>query len=153
MPPQVVYENDTTVSVNNLRNSLYQFCYRFVYDNNEKSVWSTRSIVPLPQQPTLNLTENIISNNCRISVSVSTGGADIKGVEFAFRENNNNNISDWYLVKQVSKEENAIADNDIYTFKFYNDSIYSVIDVLETAQLQDYVPQKANASELANGDV
>jgi hypothetical protein len=152
MPPQVVYENDTTVSVNNLRNSLYQFCYRFVYDNNEKSVWSGRSVVPLPQQPTLNLTENIISSNCRISISVSTGGADIKSLEFAFRENNNNNISDWYLIRQISKEENTIADNDIFTFKFYNDSIFSVIDVLETAQLQDYVPQKANASELANGD-
>ena len=36
MPPKVVYENDTTVNVNNVRNTLFQFCYRYVYDNNEK---------------------------------------------------------------------------------------------------------------------
>ena len=29
MPPQVVYENDTTITINNLRNKLYQFCYRY----------------------------------------------------------------------------------------------------------------------------
>jgi DNA-directed RNA polymerase subunit L len=29
----------------------------------------------------------------------------------------------------------------------------SIIDILETSQLQDFVPQKANAAELANGNV
>ena len=153
MPPKVVFENDTTVTVNNLRNSLYQFSYRFVYANNEKSVWSAKSIVPLPQQPTLNLTESVMTNNCRISMSISTGGRDVKGLELSFRENNNNITSDWYLIKQLVKADNGILDNDIYTFKFYNDSIYTTIDIIQSSQLQDYVPQKANAAELANGNV
>ena len=154
MPPKVTFENDTIVTVNNLRNSLYQFCYRFVYDNNEKSVWSSKSIVPLPQQPTLFLTNSDLSLNARISISVSTGGTDVKGIELSFRENNNNITSDWFLIKQFDKANNAIPipDNDIFTFKFYNDSIYSQIDVIESSQLQDYVPQKANAAELGNGN-
>jgi hypothetical protein len=154
MPPKVTYENDTTITINNLRNKLFQFCYRYVYDNNEKSVWSSKSIVPLPQQPTYNLTENIATNNSRINVLFSTGGADVKGIEVSFRETTNGLTSDWYLIKLFDKESLGIGDNEIYTdLKFYNDSIYTQIDVIESGQLQDWVPQKANAGELANGNV
>ena len=153
MPPQVVYENDTTITINNLRNKLFQFCYRYVYDNNEKSVWSSKSIVPLPQQPSLSLTDNTASNNARISVNFSTGGPDIKAIEISFRETTNGITSDWYLIKSFDKDSLVIADYDIYNFKFYNDSIYEQLDIIETTQLQDWVPQRANASELANGNV
>lgn len=154
MPPKVVYENDTTVTINNLRNKLFQFTYRYVYVNNEKSVWSSKSIVPLPQQDTLLLTDDVIfTNNSRISVSVSTGGLDVKGIEISFRETSNGFTSDWYFIKLFNKSDLSIDDNVIYTYNFYNDSLYTQIDVLETSQLQDFVPQKANAGELANGNV
>lgn len=153
MPPQVVYENDTTITINNLRNKLFQFSYRYVYDNNEKSVWSSKSIVPLPQQPSLTLTDNIASNNARISVNFSTGGVDVKAVELSFRETTNGLTSDWYLIKSFDKDTLSILDNVIYNFKFYNDGIYTQIDVIESSQLQDWVPQRANAAELANGNV
>jgi len=153
MPAKVVYENDENVTQNNLRNKLFQFCYRFVYADNEKSVWSSKSIVPLPNQLSLDLTEPNIHNNSLISVSVSTGGKDVKEIELSYRETTSGNTSDWFLIRSVNKLENSISDNDIYTYKFYNDSIYTQIDVLESSQLQDYVPQKANAAELANGNV
>ena len=153
MPPKVVYENDPTVNQNNLRNKLFQFAYRFVYQNNEKSVWSSRSIVPLPQQPSLQLTDNDETLNSRISISVSTGGINVKAIELAFRETTNGNTSDLLLIESVKKSEKNIANNSIYTYRFRNDSIYTIIDVTDTIQLQDWVPQKANASELANGNV
>ena len=153
MPPKVVYENDTNVNVNNVRNTLFQFSYRYVYDNNEKSVWSAKSIVPLPQQDTLLLTSDIPTNNARISVSTSTGGIDVRAIEIAFRETTNGFTTDWYLIGSFDKEILSVADYDLYNYRFYNDGIYSQIDVLESDQLQDYVPQKANAAELANGNV
>ena len=153
MPPKVTYENDTDITINNLRNKLFQFSYRYVYVNNEKSVWSSKSIVPLPQQPTLQFTENDYFNNSRISVVFSTGGKDVRAIELAFRETTSGITSDWYLIKSINKINLLIQDNDVYYFKFYNDSIYSQLDIIETSQLQDYVPQKANASELANGNV
>jgi len=156
MPAKVVYENaitGTDFTINNVRNKLFQFSYRYVYDNNEKSVWSSKSIVPLPQQPTLNFTDNDYLANARISVSISTGGANVQKIELAFRETTNGLTSDWYLITQIDKLAANILDNDIYTFIFYNDSIYSLLDVTETIQLQDWVPQKANAAELANGNV
>ena len=153
MPPKVVYENDTTITINNLRNKLFQFSYRYVYDNNEKSVWSSKSIVPLPQQPSLTLTDNTATNNARIAVLFSTGGADVKAIELSFRETTNGLTSDWFLIKSFDKQALNILDNDIYVAKFFNDSIYIQIDVIESGQLQDWVPQRANASELANGNV
>ena len=153
MPPKVVYENDTTVKVNNLRNKLFQFSYRYVFLNNEKSVWSSKGIVPLPQQDSLNLTNNNFTDNSRISVSVNSGGPEVRDIEISFRETTNGVTSDWYLIQSFSKAQIGILDNSIYTYNFYNNGIYVQIDVLETAQLQDWVPQKANAAELANGNV
>lgn len=161
MPPQVTYENDTTITINNLRNKLFQFCYRYVYDNNEKSVWSSKSIVPLPQQPTLALTTDVSPNpptpadtyNSRIALNFSTGGPDVKAIEVSFRETLSSGTSDWYLIKSFDKAALTIGDDDIHYFRFYNDAIYTQIDVVEADQLQDWVPQRANAAELANGNV
>ena len=150
MPPKVVYENDTTITINNLRNKLFQFSYRYVYDNNEKSVWSSKSIVPLPQQPSLTLTDDNPKNNSRIAVLFSTGGPDVKAVELCFRETTNGVTSDWFLIESFNVSN---IDNDIYVTKFFNDSIYTQIDIIESDQLQDWVPQRANAAELANGNV
>lgn len=140
------------VSVNNLRNSLFQFRYRYVYDDFEKSVWSSASIVPLPNQNSLSLTGNTITDNSRISVSFSTGDVNVSKIELAFRRFSNNFTSDWQLIDSFDKNDVGIPDNDVYTYKFYNDGIYSQIDVLDTTQLQDYVPQRANAAELLNGN-
>ena len=153
MPPQVVYENDTTTTQNNLRNSLFQFSYRYVYDTKDKSVWSARSIVPLPQQDALNYTSNDYKENSRISVNFSTGGQNVRGIELAFRQTTNGITSDWKLIKLFDKAFLNISDDSVYTFLFKNDSVYTPLDILETELLQDYVPLKANASELANGNV
>jgi len=154
MPPKVVYENDTSVTVNNLRNKLFQFSYRYVYLNNEKSVWSSKSIVPLPQQDTLLLTDDAnFQNNSRISVSISTGGLEVRAIELAFRETTNGFTSDYYLIQSFNKASLNIPNNSIYTYNFKNDTLYTQIDILETTQLQDWVPQRANAAELANGNI
>jgi hypothetical protein len=143
------------VTINNLRNSLFQFRYRYVYDNFEKSVWSTDSIVPLPYQLSESLTSqqsNKYTDNARISLSFSSGNEQVSKIEIAFRRFSNNFTSDWQLIDQLNKSEQSIPDNDIVTYKFYNDGIYNPIDILDTEKLQDYVPQKANAGELINGN-
>lgn len=101
-----------------------------------------KSIVPLPQQPTIELTDVNFRDNARISISVSTGGVNVKKIEFCFRETYTLGTSDWYLLAQIDKAVDNVADNDIYTYKFLNDQIYSVLDVIDTAQLQDWVPQR-----------
>lgn len=160
MPCQVTYENDVTILVNNLRNSLFQFRYRFVYDDNEKSVWSTASIIPLPYQPSITLTYDGVdgygnpnyTNNSRIAIFGSTGNAQVAAIELAFREFRNDNTSNWLLIEKIDKALSGISDNSIFSYRFYNNANYTPIDILDTTELQDWVPQKANAGELANGN-
>ncbi len=153
MPIKCTYENDTTVTANNLRNSLFQFAYRYVYSNNEKSVWSTKSIVPLPFQPSGNITANTYTNNSRISLSMSTGGADVSKVELCVRVTTSGITTDWQFVDSFDKTVLSLSDNDIYTYKFYNDGLYNSIDVLETVEIQDWLPRLPNTQELLNGNV
>jgi len=40
--------SDTTIKTNNVRNKLFQFRYKFVYDDNEESAWSPISKVAIP---------------------------------------------------------------------------------------------------------
>jgi hypothetical protein len=140
------------ITVNNLRNSLFQFRYRFVFSNFEKSVWSSASIVPLPNQDTLFLTQDELTKNARISVSMSTGGLDVIKIELAGRRTKNGITSDWFLIKVFDKKDLVIDNNDILTYKFYNDGVYSTVDVLEAALLFDNVPKIARAQELINGN-
>lgn len=152
MPPKSTYENDTDVKVNNLRNAIFQFRYRFEFDNFEKSVYSSAGKVTLPNQDTLQLTDNTFTNNSRISVSMSTGGVDVTKIELNVRQTKDGITSDWLLVDVFDKSELSISDNDIYTFRFYNDGLYSSVDLNESLLLQDLVPQKANAQEIINGN-
>jgi hypothetical protein len=160
MPCRVVYENDTTVIVNNLRNSLFQFRYRFVYDDYERSVWSSASILPLPYQPSNSLTFDGVdgfgnpnyTSNSRITLFFSTGNKQVAAIELAFRQFKNDYTSDWMLIEKIDKALNGIVDNDISTYRFYNDSNYTPIDILDTTEIQDWVPQAANAQELINGN-
>src|SRR5690606_31837429 len=50
--PHAFYRSDSFYNQNNVLNGLYQFRYRYGYDNGEKSVWSPMSIRPTPEDTT-----------------------------------------------------------------------------------------------------
>ena len=151
--PQVTYENDTTVTINNLRNGLYQFRTRFVYDNREKSVYSSGSVVPLPYIVSNNPNDSNTSDNARISVYVETGNETVKNIEIIGKRTTDNATQGWFLITSLDKEELGIADNSYYRFLFFNDGAYTIVDQEETTQLFDYVPDEANTQELLNGSI
>jgi hypothetical protein len=156
MPPsspiKAAYGADTTTNTNNLNNGLFQFIYRFVYDDNEKSVWSTGSEVPLPFMPN---NDGSIFNakylNNYIALYFPTGDVNVKKIEIAFRETRDGATSDYSLITSLVKADLSINNNDVYNYNFYKNGIYTFIDKVEQLLLFDYVPQKANAQELLNG--
>lgn len=155
MPIQCVYENDLLVTNNNLKGKLFQFIYRWVYDDGEKSVWSTGSAVPLP------LFSNDIDvnanpqKNSRINVYFATGDATVREIEIAVRIGENNITSDYGFVTTIKKTDivgPVNKDNIIWNYLFYNNTPILPLDKPEQALLFDYVPQKANSQELLNGN-
>lgn len=265
-PPNVLYGNDTTRKINNLRNRLFRFKYRYVYDANERSVCSPISTLPLP----INILDEEFNadatNNNKIEIQLTTGDKDVKAIELLMSYVlKTNDWSDFALVESINKSNltslsssvitqdnpsgsnikatikfegflipgtivniilveftsgfpeytvgtytiqagdsmtdltsglvaslalnpsfvsspsnptsnsvefyydfpysirtngveiilpaNPNFDNVEFIYSFYNDGTYPVIDVAESTQLFDYVPDLANAQEMANGNV
>lgn len=149
----VTYENDDTVTINNLKNSLFQFVVRPVYDDNEKAVFSTGSAVSLPFAPFDYQNDTDASKNSRIAIYVPTGGEDIKKLEIICRQSKSGGTSDYFLVASLNKAELGIPDNKLYRYVFYNDGLYPFLDIKEASLLFDYVPREANACTILNGNI
>jgi hypothetical protein len=144
------YEHDNAVTANNVRDSLFQFRYRFVYDDNERSTWSQASITPLPydalrQQPT--------KNNSRIALYMSSGGNNVKKIEIAAKETKGEVTSDYFLVDSIDKSVSSVPNNILYRYDFYNNGVYEFLDQREIDLAFDKVPDEANTQELLNGNV
>ena len=153
IPPATVYENDNTVTVNNLRKKLFKFKARYVYTNLEKSVWSSQGQLALPVNYADTNIDKDPTKNCRIAVVLPTGDGDVTKIEIAAAVNNGNTFSDYFLVKVIDKVADSIPNNDLTTYRFYNNQAYTTIDVQDSIQLYDLVPLSANALEMLNGNV
>jgi len=152
MAPQVTYENDYTVQANNLINALWQFAYGFIYDNNEKSVISTASIVPLPTYP-FDPTKNIDkSQNARIAVYVQTGDATVKTIRIYGRQTKDGATKDWQILADLKKSDFGIQDNTIYKYLFYSTGSYLTEDITFAVLPFDIVPLQSNCGVLLNGN-
>lgn len=149
-PIKCTYEHDNAVTANNVRDSLFQFRYRFVYDDNERSTWSQASITPLPFDY---LRQQGTKNNSRIALFMSSGGSNVKKIEIAAKETKGEVSSDYFLVDSIDKSISSIPDNSLYRYDFYNNGVYEFLDQREIDLAFDKVPDEANTQELLNGNV
>ena len=153
--PTVIYLTDKAKNFNYLKNKLFQFSSRYIYDNNEKSVLSPISEIPLPGSGSGNCNPLPYSDNY-IEVEVETGNEIVTDIEIAAREGNGSNPigggTDFYTIAILNKKELSILSNSTYKFKFYNDKNYVSLDVTRAIQLYDYVPTAAKAQEMVDGN-
>lgn len=138
-------------TVNNLKNKVYQFRYRWVYKDFTKSTWSPWSRLFAPEQVDSLATEIDPLKNNTISVKYFSGGTDVYKIEIAARHSIDTTFSDAFLVEVVNKA--GLFDDNEYEYKFRNNEAYAYIDAAESNQLFDYIPLKANSQELLNGNV
>lgn len=153
IPPAVVYENDATVTVNNLRKRLFKIKYEFEYDDFEKSVTSSQSELPLPVNYTDSLIDKDPTKNCKIAIVVQTGTARVKKIRILVAQSLGNVFSDYFLVRVIDKSAESIPNNDITTYRFSNDQAYNYIPVQQSLLSFDWVPQTAGTQCLPNGNV
>lgn len=158
-PVGCVYGSDTNRNANALRRKLFQFTSRFVYDDYEKSTFSTYSKIPLPIGFYGSDNDIDSTSNNFITLTVETGDENIKRIEIAMRNNIGNAWGDFVLVASLDKEQLGIPDNTTYDFLFYNDAIYPIIsdgvqynDGVQSVPLFYWTPQLADCQVLANGN-
>lgn len=150
--PTCYYDDAAGRSVNNLKKKLFMFSVQFVYDDEETTVWSPKSKIPLPpqQEDGQYYADGTKANVIRLTVP--TGIPTVKKINIAARVNVNSVWSDYFLIDTLDKESLSIPDNGSYEYSFYNDGAYNLVDIEESGQLFDYVPDEANCMELANGN-
>ena len=153
-PPQCVYGNDATRSVNYTRNEFFRFKQVGIDDTNRKTTCSPISEVPIPIGFLSDAINSVPTNNNVINVSLDSMGKDFKSIMLLVSYvNKTNNWSDFLIVDVIDKAKNSIGDNTTFNYSFYNDSTYPTFDVRHSILLYDYVPKVANCQELANGNV
>ena len=151
--PGPSYDTDLNFLNNLLRNKLFQFSYRYVYDDNEKSVWSPISIVPLPTVPEyLNgaYNETVIVDNV-INVWVNSGIAEVKEVDIAVREGNHGNwilIKRWYKYDQHGDLVTGMLNNINIVYLFHNNEVGEGLIQEDFNRPYDAVPQISAHEEL-----
>jgi len=153
IPIKCAYEDDATVTVNNLRKKIFKFKYRYWYSDNQKSTWSTHSEIPVPFNYTNPETDTDETKNCRIGCVFQTGDASVTKIEVAATESLGNVFSNFFSVIILDKDELSISDNDVYLWRFYNNEAYAFVELQESILLFDRVPDLANSQALLNGNV
>jgi hypothetical protein len=151
--PKCVYENDTTVSTNNVINALFNFAVTAIYDDFEESVLGSAGKQPLPSDP-FDPTSNVDkSRNSRIAIYIPTGDQNVKKLRIYGKQTKDGATSDWFIVDTLIKADLGIADNTVYRYLFFNNGNPIPANVAFTVLDQDYVPQQANTEALINGSV
>ena len=173
------YLTDKGVLTNQLIEKSFQFKYRWIYDDLEKSAWSaiSKTLTDVGFNRYYDLAGNESSDNNVISIKFNTGHQTVKRIQIAAR--NTNGTDDFILIADIDKEnvteyvvdtapaltynsttdfgstiilEDTLIDNSERYFLFYNDGIYSTIDVVESDKLYDDVPHLAKAQEVVDGN-
>lgn len=148
------YESDSSILINNLKNKVYQFRYRWVYKDFTKSTWSPWSKLFAPANVDALATEIDPLLNNKISVKYYTGDLDVVKIEIAARHSIDTTFTDPFLVATRDKAKLSLASNvPDSAYYFINNESYQYIDVTESNVLFDYVPLKANSQELLNGNI
>src|SRR5690606_32689204 len=84
------YQTDANTKTNNLRNKLFQFRYKYIYEDNEESAWSPISKVPLPLSEVAFRPYSYFQNkeNNVLRLTLETGSELVKAIKIAAREGN-----------------------------------------------------------------
>ncbi len=148
LPPVARYEDDNTVTVNNLNGQLFQFKIRNHFDDNDMSATSAWGVMPLPQgdgDPALSSDATV---NAVIKIIIPTGAPNVKKLEILGTTSLGQTWGDFFSIEILNKADLSIPDNDTYIYEFRNDRIYAPIDINESNQLFDVVPRNANTQDV-----
>lgn len=139
LAPVTTYADDPTVYINRLKEKLFQFKVQYVYDDKEISSWGPISKTVYP------LSSDTYGKNNKISITVKTGIDIVDRIRIAMKPATDTNF---FLIADLNKIDLKIASNTDYTFDFYNDGNYPLLEVNESIKLFDNVPKKSKAQDI-----
>jgi len=147
--PTVEYNTNVSPAAagTSLYGSLFQFVYKYIYENNEESCWSPISEMPIPTNGYWMTGVNTIDiQDNEIEVTYNTGHETVKKVVHAVRVGNDNAFHVW---QTIDKAELSLSNNTNYTIYFNNQSFG--IDLPLNIPNFHLLPQVARCQEILTG--
>ena len=172
-PPGTKFGTDNTFLNNQLIQNQWQFKYRYVYDDKEKSAWSPISKTRTTAVGTSINQEDLTIDNF-LELEFNSGTKEVRFIEFAARKKNNN--TDFFLIDSIptyyfsntTTDKNKYVYNGTWTgspsnvhvttvntdfyYRFFNNKTYSNIDLKQSVKPFDDVPLKAKSQEIIDGN-
>lgn len=117
--PVVLYQTDSERKINNLRQTLFQFAYNYVYMDYRESTYSPASIVMMPngeEEISTGLASENISLNNSFKITVNSGGEEVRKIRIIGRSSQD--PSSWFLVEEIEKfslEEREYENSALFT--------------------------------------
>lgn len=146
------YASDTTKNFNNVEGITFRFCHRYQYFDNTYSVCSAHSNITLPIDNELynGQRSGSTTRNNYINLSFSLYSPSlVKNIEIFFQELE----GDWKRLTIINRQAQSLLDDVNYTYAFYNNESYSIIDQLIPYVIQDAVPDRVSSQEIINKNV
>jgi len=111
--PVVQYLSDSSRKINNLKYTLFQIAYRYVYMDWRRSTFSPASMVSLPQgeeEVSTGLANEQIDLNNDLNITVNLGGEEVRAVEIVGRSSAD--PSHWFLIDTIDKFKTQERENE-----------------------------------------
>jgi hypothetical protein len=149
--PTCTYDYNSVNPINNVKNLVFQFTNRHKYFDNSYSVYSSYSDLTLPtnSEHYNGEIDAYAANLIRVNIALPSPSL-VKEVEIVFRIIGENI---WKRAKIINRRDIGLLTGTTYTFDFYNDESYIVVDSVEVATIESYVPQKAKSQEIINKNI
>jgi len=144
--PVCAYFTDINRNSNELFGLLFKFCYRYVYDDGEKSNYSDYSLVPKPVNQSYLGTTAINTDNNAISVQLNTGSKLVVKIEVAVKINS----LDFVTCAVLHKDELGLSDNTSYNFIFYNDTANTATNPEKIVRPYSFLPRYPKCQSKVN---
>lgn len=139
-----VYTNDRS---NNLEDKFLTFSYRYKYLDGEYSALSSFTNYSFnPKKFELDyftlVNKGMINKFNAIKIDFNTGDKRVIEIQLVVKETNSNAL---FLIETYNKSKEGFGDNEIKSFIFSNQKLYSALAERELYRLFDNVPLKAKA--------
>ena len=142
-----VYTNDRS---NNLEDKFLTFSYRYKYLDGEYSALSSYTNYSFnPKKFELDyftlVNKGMINRFNAVKIDFNTGDKRVVEIQLVVKETNSNAL---YLIETYNKSKEGFGDNEVKSFIFSNQKLYSALSERELYRLFDNVPLKAKALTL-----
>lgn len=142
-----VYTNDRS---NNLEDKYLTFSYRYKYLDGEYSALSLYTNYSFnPKKFELDyftlVNKGMINRFNAVKIDFNTGDKRVIEIQLVVKETNSNAL---YIIETYNKSKEGFGDNEVKSFIFSNQKLYSALSERELYRLFDNVPLKAKALTL-----